>query len=165
MTQLADDCFAGAQELMPLDEAVAILEKRVGPVTASHKVTLANAAIGILAEDVVAALNVPPHDNSAVDGYAFRHGDLSPTGKTEFKMQGGKGAWSERPASNHRGELSIAFSEDDGEGWSRPVVIARQPGASLAYSYVFESEPGNLWITTMQGGIRLQLKEADFLVK
>lgn len=85
-----------------------------------------------------------------------------PEGKTEYKLQGGKGAWAERPASNHRGELSIAFSEDDGEGWSKPVVIARQPGASLAYPYVFELEPGKLWITTMQGGIRLQLKEADF---
>lgn len=88
-----------------------------------------------------------------------------PEGKTEYKLQGGKGAWAERPASNHRGELSIAFSEDDGKGWSKPVVIARQPGASLAYPYVFESEPGNLWITTMQGGIRLQLKEADFVLR
>jgi hypothetical protein len=30
---------------------------------------------------------------------------------------------------------------------------------------VFEAEPGNLWITTMQGGIRLQLKEADFVLR
>lgn len=90
---------------------------------------------------------------------------IYPEGKNEYPLSGGKGAWSERPASNHRGELSIAFSEDDGEGWSKPVVIARQPGASLAYPYVFESTPGKLWITTMQGGIRLQLKEADFLLK
>lgn len=88
---------------------------------------------------------------------------IHPEGKSDYPLSGGKGAWSERPASNHRGELSIAFSEDDGEGWSKPVVIARQPGASLAYPYVFESAPGNLWITTMQGGIRLQLEEADFL--
>jgi len=42
------------------------------------------------------------------------------------------------------------------------VVIARKPGASLAYPYLFEASPGELWITTMQGGVRLKLREADF---
>jgi hypothetical protein len=64
---------------------------------------------------------------------------------------------------NHREELSIAFSDDDGQSWSRPVVIARQSKTSLAYPHVFEHRPGELWITTMQGGIRVSLSEADFL--
>jgi hypothetical protein len=64
--------------------------------------------------------------------------------------------------SNHRGELSVALSEDDGQTWSKPVVIARQPGTSLAYPYLFEAAPGTLWLTTMQGDVRLQLQETDF---
>lgn len=52
---------------------------------------------------------------------------------------------SELPASWHREELSIAFS-DDGFTWSEPVVIARQPGGQLSYPYVFEPEPGVLWV-------------------
>lgn len=84
-----------------------------------------------------------------------------PEGATEYPMTGGDNEWSEFPVSNHRGELSAASSEDDGKTWTRPVVIARQPGVSLAYPYVYERTPGVLWITTMQGGIRVKVGEAD----
>lgn len=85
-----------------------------------------------------------------------------PEGETSFKLTGGDGLWSEVPVSNHRGELSLAFSSDEGKTWSPPVVIARQPGKWLSYPYLFEPEPGTLWITTMQGGLRVTLQEADF---
>jgi hypothetical protein len=86
-----------------------------------------------------------------------------PEGKTEYPLRGGDNEWSETPVSNHRGELSMAFTEDEGKTWSTPVVIARKPGTSLAYPYVFEYEPGVIWVTTMQGGVRLQFTEVDFL--
>lgn len=86
-----------------------------------------------------------------------------PEGKTGYPLTGGDCEWSETPVSNHRGEVSVAFSEDDGKTWTAPVVIARQPGASLAYPYVYERKPGDLWITTMQGGIRVKVAEADLL--
>jgi len=86
-----------------------------------------------------------------------------PEGETSFPLRGGDNEWSETPVSNHRGELSVAFTEDEGLTWSAPVVLARQPGASLAYPYLFERTPGELWLTTMQGGIRIAFLEADFL--
>jgi photosystem II stability/assembly factor-like uncharacterized protein len=86
-----------------------------------------------------------------------------PEGETSYPLRGGDNEWSEVPVSNHRGELSIAFSDDDGRTWTKPAVVARQPGASLAYPYFFEITPGRLWLTTMQGGVRVELKEADFL--
>ena len=86
-----------------------------------------------------------------------------PEGETEFPLRGGDNEWSEVPVSNHRGELSIAVTEDEGKTWSDPVVIARKPGASLAYPYFFERVSGELWITTMQGGVRLKVNEADFV--
>ncbi len=89
---------------------------------------------------------------------------LYPEGEKTYPRIGGDRQWSEEPAINHRGELSIAFSEDEGETWSRSVVIARQPGKSLAYPYVYEMKPGELWITTMQGGVRVSIGEEDFLV-
>jgi sialidase-1 len=85
-----------------------------------------------------------------------------PEGATDYPRIGGDGQFSEVPVRNHRGELSIAFSEDDGATWSKPVVIARQKGASLAYPHIFERAPGELWITTMQGAIRVSLREEDF---
>jgi sialidase-1 len=86
-----------------------------------------------------------------------------PEGKTEYPLTGGDNEWSEVPVSNHRGELSVAFSDDDGASWTAPVVVARQPGASLAYPYMFERAPGEIWLTTMQGGVRVSLKERDLI--
>ena len=85
-----------------------------------------------------------------------------PEGKTSWPKSGGDRLWSETPVSNHREELSIAFSDDDGATWNKPVVIARQAKKWLAYPYVFEQKPGHLWLTTMQGNVRLLIREDDF---
>jgi hypothetical protein len=69
------------------------------------------------------------------------------------------------PVSNHRAELAIAFSEDEGKTWSKPTILARQEGKWLAYPYLFEIEPGRLWITTMQGPVRIEAREGDFAGK
>jgi hypothetical protein len=45
-----------------------------------------------------------------------------------------------------REELSIAFSNDDGRSWDKPIVIARQKGGQLSYPYVLERRPGELWV-------------------
>ncbi len=58
------------------DEALRLILGRCRPVTSVEWVKLGNADQRIVAEDVVAAISVPPADNSAVDGYAFRHADL-----------------------------------------------------------------------------------------
>lgn len=85
-----------------------------------------------------------------------------PEGKTEFPMEGGDRLWSEVLVSNHRGELSMAFSEDEGKTFSKPVVIARREGAWLSYPRLLEAEPGELWLTTMQGGLAVRLREGEF---
>lgn len=70
---------------------------------------------------------------------------------------------SQRPASWHREELSVAFSEDDGQTWTEPEVIARREKSWLSYPYIYEPEPGVIWVTTMQGGVRASFREADFV--
>jgi len=86
-----------------------------------------------------------------------------PEGSGDYVRVGGDGIWSEVPVSNHRGELSIAFSTDEGQNWSRPKVLCRQADVWLAYPYLFEAAPGELWITTMQGDVRIKVHEADFV--
>jgi len=76
-------------------------------------------------------------------------------------LRGSDNQWSKVPFINHRLDLSIMFSNNDGKSWSRPVVIARVE-EWLAYPYVFEAKSGLLWITTMQGGLRIKLYEKDF---
>lgn len=85
-----------------------------------------------------------------------------PEGETAYPLRGGDGIWSATPASNFREELSISFSEDECESWSPPVVVARHPGSECSYPYVFEPEPGMLWITAHRWGLKLRLQEVDF---
>jgi molybdopterin molybdotransferase len=76
MAQLSDDCFAFNGPLLPVDEAERLIAERVAPVEDREFVPLRDALGRVLAEDVVAPVNVPPFDNSAVDGYAVRGDDL-----------------------------------------------------------------------------------------
>lgn len=69
-----------------------------------------------------------------------------------------------RPDSgSSRQELSIAFSSDDCATWSPPQVIAASygPGGRVSYPYLYERRPGELWITTMQGGLRMKIRLED----
>ena len=80
MTQLSDDCFAFGGALMTAAEALAILQERIVTVTGAEQIALPAALGRILARDQVAPMDVPPHDNAAVDGYALRSVDLAAAG-------------------------------------------------------------------------------------
>lgn len=69
--------FAAEAGLMTIGEALARLNGRLAPAVAAESVGLPQALSRILAEDVVSPVSVPPHDNSAMDGWAFRRADLS----------------------------------------------------------------------------------------
>lgn len=88
MAQLSDDCFAFGGRLMTTAEALALLEERTELVVEQARTTLPNAVGRILAEDIVAASNVPPHDNSAVDGYAVFFNDLDGSRETHLPVTG-----------------------------------------------------------------------------
>ncbi len=47
------------------------LERLVEPVSATEDLPLFSALGRVLAQDVISPVSVPPHDNSAMDGYAF----------------------------------------------------------------------------------------------
>lgn len=88
MAQLSDDCFAFGGELMRADEALRILNSRIATVATPMTVALTAARGRILAADVVAGRNVPPHDNAAVDGYAVFFDDLNPGSETRLPVAG-----------------------------------------------------------------------------
>ena len=76
MAQLSNDCFENGSGLMPTEAALAELEARLTCIVDTERVPLRAAAGRILAEDVTSDRAVPPHDNSAVDGYAVYFEDL-----------------------------------------------------------------------------------------
>jgi molybdopterin molybdotransferase len=88
MAQLTDDCFAHGDRLMTAAEALALITSVARPVTEPEDVMLAQAPGRILARDVVATMDVPPHDNAAVDGYAVFHADLDPEQETILPVTG-----------------------------------------------------------------------------
>ncbi len=86
MAQLSDDCFAFNGPLLPVAEAERLIIERVAPVGEYETVTLREAGGRVLAEDVIAPVNVPPFDNSAVDGYAVRAANLDAKGETRLTI-------------------------------------------------------------------------------
>ncbi|MBO1021716.1 molybdopterin molybdotransferase MoeA [Methylobacterium sp. SD274] len=88
MAQLTDDCFAFGGQLMSVDDALALIAERLPVVAGIETVPLNEADGRIAAEDVIAGIDLPPFDNSAVDGYALRHTDLAPNGETRLPLEG-----------------------------------------------------------------------------
>lgn len=74
--KLTNDCFAlpAGIQWTPVDDALALLETRLTPVTAVEDV-LGTSSVGrVLAQDVTALRSNPPLPNTAVDGYGFAGG-------------------------------------------------------------------------------------------
>ena len=63
--------------LAPVDQALESLLNFVQPKPGSATIALADADGRVLAEDIHSSLNVPPADNSAMNGYAVRAADLA----------------------------------------------------------------------------------------
>jgi molybdopterin molybdotransferase len=53
-----------------------------------ERVAVRDALGRVLAEDVISPMDVPGHDNSAMDGYAVRFADLAAEGETALRLAG-----------------------------------------------------------------------------
>jgi molybdopterin molybdotransferase len=88
MAQLTDDCFAFSGPLLPLADMERLIGERVAPVDGTERVELRAARGRVTAAAVKAPVDLPPFDNSAVDGYAVRHVDLQNDGDTRLAVAG-----------------------------------------------------------------------------
>ena len=64
------------------------LSQLVEPVTATEELGIFEALDRVLAQDVISPVSVPPHDNSAMDGYAFAGAQLRPAEPLRLKIVG-----------------------------------------------------------------------------
>ena len=60
-----------------VDKACEAIRSCIAPLKQAEKVQIRSALGRVLAEDIVPSIDVPSHDNSAMDGYAVRFSDLS----------------------------------------------------------------------------------------
>ncbi|MGO4478315.1 gephyrin-like molybdotransferase Glp [Massilia sp. 2TAF26] len=64
-------------DALPVRDAQRIIRDFVSPLRATEQVALRAALGRVLAADITSPIDVPAHDNSAMDGYALRGEDLS----------------------------------------------------------------------------------------
>jgi len=63
--------------LLPVTDAIARMQSAITPINATETVGLQAALDRVLAEDIYSTVNIPGHDNSAMDGYALQYADAS----------------------------------------------------------------------------------------
>ena len=73
---------------MPVAKAREFIARFLTPVAVIERVHIRAALDRVLAEDVISPLDVPSHDNSAMDGYAVRFADLKADGEVTLKVAG-----------------------------------------------------------------------------
>ncbi len=73
---------------MPVAKARDLIARFLTPVSAIERLNIRAALGRVLAEDVISPLDVPAHDNSAMDGYAVRFADLETDGEVTLKVAG-----------------------------------------------------------------------------
>jgi len=88
---------------MPVEQAREFIARFLAPIRGVERLGVRAALGRILAADVVSPLDVPAHDNSAMDGYAVRHGDLG-GGETTLRVVGTAFAGSPYPGTVGAGE-------------------------------------------------------------
>jgi molybdopterin molybdotransferase len=110
MAQLTDDCFAFSGPLMRIEEMERLIDERIAPVADVERVALPQARGRAVAADVIAPVNLPPFDNSAVDGYAVRHADLAAEVETRLAISGRLQAGAPADATLAPGEAIRIFT-------------------------------------------------------
>jgi molybdopterin molybdotransferase len=73
---------------MPVEKARSHIRAFLEPVIAVERLNIRAALGRVLAEEVISPVNVPRHDNSAMDGYAVHFDDLKQDGEATFKVIG-----------------------------------------------------------------------------
>jgi molybdopterin molybdotransferase len=82
-------CVAGYDpNALPVAQAQAFIARLVPKVQAVESVALRSALGRVLARDTISPINVPSHDNAAMDGYALRAADLAAAGDSLIHVAG-----------------------------------------------------------------------------
>jgi molybdopterin molybdotransferase len=82
-------CVAGYDpNALPVAQAQAFIARLVPKVQAVESVALRSALGRVLARNTISPINVPSHDNAAMDGYALRAADLAAAGDSLIHVAG-----------------------------------------------------------------------------
>jgi len=88
MTSLGPSPLTAHEDNLSVEAARAAIAAALTPIDATEAVGLAEAPGRILAADVISPIDVPAHDNSAMDGYAFASAELQASAPTRLRVAG-----------------------------------------------------------------------------
>jgi molybdopterin molybdotransferase len=86
--QIAEELAGYDPNSLRADKVNAFLKELVSPVLDTETVSLFDGLNRVLAEDIISPISVPPHDNSAMDGFAFRGDQLDDSQSLQLKVIG-----------------------------------------------------------------------------
>lgn len=107
MSQIFQSCFDDTQKMLPLAEAQAKLLDGVQCTLATETCDLKDCLGRVLGEDVFSDIDIPPHNNSAMDGYAFAYDDLSNDQESALPILGRIAAGDDVPDKTEPGAYRI----------------------------------------------------------
>jgi len=87
MAQLTQDCFAFGKKLIKLETALNKIKKNIKPSKIIEEINISKSLNRIVAKDIITKKNIPPHSNSAVDGYAIIYNEYK-SGNRVFSIAG-----------------------------------------------------------------------------
>lgn len=90
--------------LIPVTEALTRIQSCIKPIYAANPCSLQNACDRILAQDIHSNMDVPPYNNSAMDGYAVCASDLPSAGEKTLTVVGTSFAGTPYTKSVHAGQ-------------------------------------------------------------
>jgi molybdopterin molybdotransferase len=88
MSELGPSPLATGDLQVSVDAARRAIAAALVPITGTEALPLAAAVGRVLAADVASPIDVPAHDNSAMDGYAFDGATLAPEAPTRLRVVG-----------------------------------------------------------------------------
>ncbi|HJV71873.1 gephyrin-like molybdotransferase Glp [Ideonella sp.] len=104
MTELGPSPLAQGDPQISVADARARIAASLRPIEGSEPLALAEALGRVLADDVISPIDVPAHDNSAMDGFAFRGAELKPEGESRFRVVAAVMAGDAAPVATKPGE-------------------------------------------------------------
>ena len=155
ITEIAARLQGYDPQALPAESVNAFLSELVQPVGESEEVGIFEALGRVLAQDLVSPISVPPHDNSAMDGYAFDSSQLGAGAALKLDVIGtalaGK-AWHGKVAAGQCVKIMTGAIMPGGTDTVVPQEFVTAQGSAIALP------PGLL-----QAGDNRRLKGEDLL--
>lgn len=118
-----------------IDAAQAYLQQLVPSIVeVDTRVALHHALGRVLAKDIISPISVPPHDNSAMDGYAFRYGDGALELAIIGKALAGK-AWRGLVGANQCVQITTGAVMPDGCDTVVPSELVTLVGSNIHFAH------------------------------